>query len=114
MPYENERATGDSLWRLEENESVRNFRGAIRARDPQEPHEFPPVVSPPRRQRTIRRIIAIDGSTVIKTVQNGFPKAEAALFNAAVIVIKTDELGKFGANTFPVPANSATLKRSIP
>ena len=111
MPYKKERATGDSLWRLEDNESVRNFRGAILTRDPQEPNEFPPVVCPPRRQRAIRRIIAIDGSTVTKTVQNGFPKAEAALFNAAVIVIKTDELGKFGGEHFPSPSQLRELEK---
>ena len=62
MPYKDEKATGDSLWRLEDNESVQNFRGAIRIRNQQESYEFPPVICPPRRQRTIRRIVAIDGS----------------------------------------------------
>ena len=27
MPYLNERATGDSLWRIEENPSVQAFKG---------------------------------------------------------------------------------------
>ena len=96
MPYENERATGDSLWRLEDNESVKAFKGTIQTREPGPQHEPPASILPPRRQRAVRRIIAIDGSTVTKAVQNGFPRAEAALFNAAVIVIKTDELKEFG------------------
>ena len=111
MPYQNERATGDSLWRLEENESVRNFKGAIRTRNPQERQASPAIVSPPRKQRAIKRIIAIDGSTVTKTVQNGFPKAEAALFNAAVIVIKTDELNKFGGDYVPSPSQLRDLEK---
>ena len=111
MPYKNERATGESLWRLEDNKSVQNFRGAIRTRDPEEPYEFPPSIYPPRRERTIKRIIAIDGSTVTKTVQNGFPKAEAALFNAAVIIIKTDELIKFGSDYIPSPSQLRDLER---
>ena len=111
MPYPNERATGDSLWRLEENESVRNFKGTIRFRASQERTEFPPIVCPPRKQNPIRRIIAIDGSTITQTVQNGFPRAEAALFNAAVIVIKTDELEKFGGDYIPSPSQLRDLEK---
>ena len=104
MPYPNERATGDSLWRLEENLSVQEFKGAIRVRNDQETYSLPPAVSPPRRQNPIRRIIAVDGSSVTKAVQNGFPRAEAALFNAAVIVIKVDELTKFDRDHIPSPS----------
>ena len=49
--------------------------------------------------------------TVIKTVQNGFPKAEAALFNAAVIIIKTDELSKFGGDYIPSPSQLRNLEK---
>jgi len=111
MPYENERATGDSLWRLEDNESVKAFRGTIQTREPSESHELPTSISPPRRQRAIRRIIAIDGSTITKTVQNGFPKAEAALLNAAVIVIKTEELSRIGWNDIPSPSQLRDLEK---
>ena len=111
MPYLNERATGDSLWRLEENLSVREFKGVIRTRNDQENYELPPTVNPARRQNPIRRIIAVDGSTVTKTVQNGFPKAEAALFNAAVIVIKVDELAKFSRDHIPSPSQLRDLEK---
>jgi hypothetical protein len=112
MPYQGERATGDSLWRLEENESVKAFKGMIRTRDPLGPHELPVTISPPRHQRPIRRIIAIDGSTVTKAVQNGFPKAEAALFNAAVILVKTDELTRFDRDYIPSPQQMRDLEKA--
>ena len=110
MPYENERATGDSLWRLEDNESVKNFRGAIRVRDTQSQFELPPQVSPPRQRRSTKWIIAIDGSTVTKRVQNGYPKAEAALFNVAAIVINIAELNKFSSDHIPSPQQLRDLE----
>ena len=33
MPYSGEYATGESLWRLEENPSVKAFKGVIRVRN---------------------------------------------------------------------------------
>lgn len=104
MPYRNERSPGNSLWHLEDHESVRNFRGMIRTRDSQASHELPPSIHPARGQKRIKFIIAIDGSTVTERVQNGFPKAEAALFHAAVILIKLDELAKFDINHIPSPS----------
>ena len=105
MPYLNERATGDSLWRLGDNPSVQAFKGTIRTRSDQETYGLPPTIELPRRQNPIRRIIAVDGSTVTKAVQNGFPKAEAALFNAAVVVIKVDELTRFDRDHIPSRAS---------
>ena len=103
MPYRGEYATGDSLWRLEDNASVRAFRGAIRIRNEGGDDGFPPCIEPERRQNDITRIVAVDGSTVTGAVQNGFPMAEAALFNAAVIVIKVDELRTFDRDNIPSP-----------
>ena len=37
MPYRGEFATGDSLWRLEENPSVKAFRGVIHVRNREGP-----------------------------------------------------------------------------
>lgn len=110
MPYEREQATGDSLWRLEENPSVRAFKGAIQVRNTAENEELPPTIEPARRQSDIRRIVAVDGSTVTKAVQNGFPMAEAALFNAAVIVIKIDELRGFDRDNIPTPRELRELE----
>ena len=120
MPYRGEYATGDSLWRLEENPSVQAFKGAIRVRNRGGSEGLPPTVEPARRQNDIRRIVAVDGSTVTKAVQNGFPMAEAALFNAAVIVIKIDELRKFDRDNIPSPSelreleNVATMSAVLP
>lgn len=120
MPYRGERATGDSLWRMEENPSVQAFRGAIRVRSHGSDEGLPPIVAPTRRQNDIRRIVAVDGSTVTRAVQNGFPMAEAALFNAAVIVIKVGELRRFDRDNIPSPSqlreleNVATMSAVLP
>ena len=110
MPYPREYATGDSLWRLEENASVKAFKGAIRVRNRGDDEGLPPTVEPVRRQSDIRRIVAVDGSTVTKAVQNGFPMAVAALFNAAVIVIKVDELRRFDREDIPTPSELRDLE----
>ena len=41
MPYRNEFAKGDSLSRLEESPSVKDFQGAIKYRENQNIHEPP-------------------------------------------------------------------------
>ena len=111
MPYEGERATGDSLWRLEENLSVKEFKGAIRIRSQEVQAARPRTINPPRSVNSIRRIVAIDSSTVTMAVQNGFPMAEASLFNAAVIVIKVDELREFDRNHVPSPSELRDIER---
>ena len=45
-----------------------------------------------------------------KAVQNGFPMAEAALFNAAVIVIKVEELRRFDRDNIPSPSKLRELE----
>ena len=104
MPYENEYATGESLWRLLDNESVKQFQGEILVRNAPDPHEFPPSLCIERASDLINRIIAIDGSDVTHQVQNGFPKAEAALVNFAGVVIKTDALRLIGRDDIPSPS----------
>ena len=96
---------------MEENPSVKAFRGAIHLRNRGDNEGLPPAVEPARRQNDIRRIVAVDGSTVTKAVQNGFPMAEAALFNAAVIVIKVDELQRFDRDNIPSPSELRDLER---
>lgn len=110
MPYKNERSPGNSLWHLEDHESVKNFKGMIRTKSSQISHELPVAVNPTRGQNRIKYIIAIDGSTVIQRVQNGFPKAEAALFHAAVILIKLHELAKFDISYIPSPSELRDLE----
>ena len=104
MPYENEYATGESLWRLLDNESVKHFQGEILVRNAPEPHEFPPALQMERSTDSVNRIIAIDGSDVTREVQNGFPRAEASLVNLAGVVIKTDALRSFRRDDIPSPS----------
>lgn len=110
MPYPREYATGDSLWRLEENASVKAFKGAIRVRNRGGDEGLPSTVEPVRRQNDITGIVAVDGSTVTRAVQNGFPMAAAALFNAAVIVIKVDQLRRFHREDIPSPSELRDLE----
>ena len=110
MPYENEYATGESLWRLPDNESVKQFHGEILVRNVPQPHEFPPLLHVQRADDSVNRIIAIDGSDVTRQVQNRFPKAEAALVNLAGVVIKTDELRTTGRDDIPSPSQLRDLE----
>ena len=110
MPYENEYATGESLWRLLENESVKQFRGEILVRNSPEPHEFPPSLDIERKMDSVKRIIAIDGSDVLHQVQNGFPRAEASLVNIAGVVIKIDALRAIGRDDIPSPSQLRNLE----
>ena len=112
MPYQNEFARGDSLSRLEENLSVKEFNGIIRRTESQRPHELPAQLDPQRNSGNIRRIIAIDGSTVTHQVQNGYPGAEAALLNLAAIVIKLKELRAIPSrNYIPSPREIRDLEQ---
>ena len=92
MPYQNEYARGDSLSRLLENPSVKEFNGIIRRVEGQKAHELPIQLEPQRNTGSITCVIAIDGSTVTHHVQTGYPGAEATLLNLAAIVIKLQEL----------------------
>ena len=67
-------------------------------------HEFPPPLHIERASDSVNRIIAVDGSDVPHQVQNGFPKAEAALVNLAGVVIKTDALRLVGRDDIPSPS----------
>ena len=104
MPYRNEYASGDSLWRLVESESVREFEGVIRHGDPDNEVELPMMVAPPRSQDWITRIIVIDGSTVIHAVRNGYPGAEAALLQLAAVIIDLSALRSIPRELIPRPS----------
>ena len=103
MPYQNEFARGDSLWRLIESPSVQEFKGVIRQSENQESHALPAQLNPPRGSNNIRRVIAIDGSSVIHRVQNGYPGAEAALLHWAAIVLKLQAIRNISRNYIPSP-----------
>ena len=111
MPYQNEFARGDSLWRLMESPSVQEFKGVIRHSESQKPHALPAHLNPPRGINNIERVIAIDGSTVTHRVQNGFPGAEAALLHWAAIVIKLQAIRNIPRNYIPSPSEMRDMEQ---
>ena len=104
MPYRNEYASGDSLWRLVGSESVREFEGMIRRGDPEDALEPPHALTPSRGFELITRIIVIDGSTVTHAVRNGYPGAEAALLQLAAVIIDLSALRSIPQRSIPRPS----------
>jgi len=111
MPYQNEFAKGDSLWRLLESRSVQEFKGVIRYSQGQEFHALPARLDPQRGVGSIKRIVAIDGSTVTHQVRNGYPGAEAALLNLAAIVIRLQAMRDIPRNYIPSPTEMREMER---
>lgn len=111
MPYQNEFARGDSLWQLTESPSVQEFKGVIKYSEDQEVHELPTRLEPQRGISNVTRVVAIDGSTVIHKVQNGYPGAEAALFNLAAIVIKLQAIRDIPRNYIPSPSEIRDMEQ---
>lgn len=104
MPYRNEYASGDSLWRLVESESVKEFGGVIRRDGPGEAADPPAELAPPRGRNAVSRVIVIDGSSVVSEVRNGYPGAEAALLQIAAVVIDIGALRNLPQGTIPRPS----------
>ena len=104
MPYRNEYASGDSLWRLVESESVKEFQGIVRQGGLGEAVEPPPALTPPRGHDRITRIIVIDGSTVTSAVRIGYPGAEAALLQLAAVIIDLGALRDIPPASIPRPS----------
>ena len=104
MPYRNEYASGDSLWRLVQSESVKEFEGIIRRGGPEEAAAPPQVLTPPRGHDRITRIIVIDGSTVASAVRTGYPGAEAALLQLAAVVIDLSAVRNIPPGSIPRPS----------
>ncbi len=119
MPYENERASGDSLIWLENSQALKEFEGTILVKEGDAPVE-PPILQVPRHDWYPRRVIAIDGSNLIHRVNNGFPGAEAGLLMTSVVAIKLDQLSGLDANAIPRPSffrdieNAHTLEAAMP
>ena len=103
MPYENERATGDSLIWLENSLALKEFEGTILSKARYAPME-PPIIQVNRRNWYPRRVIAIDGSNLMHPVNNGFPGAEAGLLVTSVVAIKLDLLNELDPDAIPRPS----------
>ena len=104
MPYRNEYASGDSLWRLVQSESVKEFEGMIRRGGSGEAAAPPRALTPSRGHDRITRIIVIDGSTVTSAVRSGYPGAEAALLQLAAVIIDLSALRNIPPGSIPRPS----------
>ena len=119
MPYENERASGDSLIWLENSQELKEFEGTILVKEGDAPVE-PPILQVLRHGWYPRRVIAIDGSDLIHRVNNGFPGAEAGLLMTSVVSIKLDQLSNLDSDAIPRPSffrdieNAHTLEAAMP
>ncbi len=111
MPYRDEFASGDSLWRLVESPSVTAFKGVIRYSLTEQDLTLPLCIEPPRGTDHLRHLIVIDGSTVPAQVHNGYPGAEAALLRLAVIVVNLEDLRNLPSVTIPRPSAIRDLEQ---
>lgn len=119
MPYENERASGESLIWLENSQALKEFEGTILVKEGNTPIE-PPILQVRRRNWFPRRVIAIDGSHLMHRVNNGFPGAEAGLLMTSVVAIKLDQLSGLNPSAIPRPSffrdieKTHTLEAAMP
>jgi len=110
VPYDGEFATGHTLARLVDNPAVRDFDGEIKKSASTGLGVLPAEIEPSRGSARVKQLIAIDGSTVTSSVENGHPGAEASLLNIAAVVIalarlrELAELGRRAAEPIPSPA----------
>ena len=126
MPYDGEYATGHTLARLLDNPAVRDFDGEVKKSTSTTAGALPATIATRRGSTRVKRLIAIDGSTVTSRVENGHPGAEASLLNIAAVVIalarlrELAEIGKSAAEPIPSPAavrdleNCNTLSAVLP
>ena len=126
MPYDGEYATGHTLARLVDNPAVRDFDGEIKKSTSTTAGALPATIEPRRGSTRVKRLIAIDGSTVTTRVENGHPGAEASLLNIAAVVIalarlrELAQMGKSAVEPIPSPAavreleNCDTLSAVLP
>ena len=96
MPYPNEYATGESLIWLENSQAFEDFKGVILKKEGALPR--PDTMKVERRGWSPQRVIVIDGSNILTKVNNGFPGADAGLFNISAVCIKLDVLRKIIAS----------------
>lgn len=111
MPYEGEYATGESLRRLEESPAVKNFLGTIRRGEGIGAHGLPDRLEPTRGIGQVTRLVVIDSSAVTHTVENGYPGAEASLFNLAAVVLDLAKIREFSSGYLPGPEEMRRLER---
>lgn len=113
MPYEKEFATGESLIALGESEALRAFSGTIRVREGEGAKGPEPRHSDvPRRAWKPHRVVAIDGSNIVKAVRNGFPGAEAGLIQISAVIIDPKGLMALAPADIPRPQVFHKMERA--
>ena len=110
MPYQNEFAKGDSLWRLTESPSVQDFKGIIRHNVSLKPHALPVQLKPPRGINNIKRVIAIGRFIGDAQSTKRLSRAEAALLHWAAIVIKLQAIRNSPRNYIPSPSEMRDME----
>ena len=119
VPFQNEVASGESLIWLENSRVLKDFEGVILQKEKGAPVS-PPVIQVDRNNWWPRRVIAIDGSHLIKRVNNGYPGAEAGLLLISVVALKLEQLKSLDSSSIPSPAyfrnleNVCTLEEALP
>ena len=91
MPYENQRATGESLISLQQSSLFQEFTGKIRVPETRNTVSIQPT-DVPKTNSEINRVIAIDGSLVTEVLKHGYPGAEASLVQIALVYIDLRKL----------------------
>ena len=91
MPYEGQRATGESLIALEQSKIFNEFAGEIRIPDIKSTSSLQPT-SLPSVGEEVTRVLAIDGSIISEKIRSGYPGAEASLVQIALVSIDLNKL----------------------
>ncbi|MCY4136986.1 MAG: hypothetical protein OXF56_01810 [Rhodobacteraceae bacterium] len=91
MPYESQRATGESLISLEQSRIFNEFAGQIHVPKKRNACRLRPI-SLPENVESVARVLAIDGSIISEKIKSGFPGAEASLVQIALVAINLDKL----------------------
>jgi hypothetical protein len=119
MPYEGQKATGESLIALEQSKLFEEFAGEIRMPDEKRRRALQPTALPLASER-ITRVLAIDGSIVSEKIKNGFPGAEASLVQIALVSIDLNKLDEHSGQKIVPPRafnqmdKAATLQCVLP
>lgn len=103
MSYKNEFASGESLISLQQSNVFNDFKGEIKEQETTQAPEITPIEIP-FTEKNIDRVIAIDGSIVTQTIENGFPGAEASLVQLALVYINLKKLNNFNPQNIIPPS----------
>jgi len=119
MPYEGQKATGESLIALEQSKLFEEFAGEIRMPEKTKSRTLQPTALPLAAEK-ITRVLAIDGSIVSEKIKNGFPGAEASLVQIALVSIDLNKLDEHSGQKIVPPRafnqmdKAATLQCVLP